>query len=469
MKIKHQELVIPKDKPFENCQLDREKYASVLTDIVESYSEGFVLSINNAWGTGKTTFIKMWKQHLENQGFQTIYFNAWENDFDSNPLVAIMSELKTLINGDKDRENKFKSALEKAAILVKNITPALVNALSKKYIGETGADLLENTTKAAVEIFESEINIYTNKKETIKQFKVKLGEFIKAKGNQKPLVFIIDELDRCRPDYAVELLEKIKHFFSIPGIIFVLSIDKVHLSSSVKGFYGSDQINADEYLRRFIDLEYSIPSPSKEGSKKFVRYLYEYYSFKTFFSSEGHGKEAFLSMAELLFEKCNTPLRQQEQIFALSRVAINSFKDKSINDLSCLFFILIYLKVTKNDLFKKIEQNELTLQKLSDSFGELILNRMSVESEGIPITDQTNGICLVYVEAQLLIFYDNTRHPYKRTLCSSNTSAPIKSKLENEIFKLSDQLKKVKDKYPDFHLRVLMDKINLLEQIQLKE
>ena len=174
-------------------------------------------------------------------------------------------------------------------------------------------------------------------------------------------------------------------------------------------------------------------------------------------------------MAELLFEKCNTPLRQQEQIFALSRVAINSFKDKSINGLSCLFFILIYLKVTKNDLFKKIEQNELTLQKLSDSFGELILNRMSVESEGIPITDQTNGICLVYVEAQLLIFYDNTRHPYKRTLRSSNTSAPIKSKLENEIFKLSDQLKKVKDKYPDFHLRVLMDKINLLEQIQLKE
>ena len=246
MKIKHQELVIPKDEPFKNCQLDREKYASVLTDIVESYSEGFVLSINNAWGTGKTTFIKMWKQHLENQGFQTIYFNAWENDFDSNPLVAIMSELKTLINGDKDRENKFKSALEKAAILVKNITPALVNALSKKYIGETGADLLENTTKAAVEIFESEINIYTNKKETIKQFKVKLGEFIKAKSDQKPLVFIIDELDRCRPDYAVELLEKIKHFFSIPGIIFVLSIDKVHLSSSVKGFYGSDQINADE-------------------------------------------------------------------------------------------------------------------------------------------------------------------------------------------------------------------------------
>ena len=69
-----------------------------MTEIVELYSDGFVLAINNEWGTGKTTFVKMWKQYLENNDFKTVYFNAWENDFDSNPLVAIMSELKPLIN-----------------------------------------------------------------------------------------------------------------------------------------------------------------------------------------------------------------------------------------------------------------------------------------------------------------------------------------------------------------------------------
>ena len=466
MKIKHQELFISKDKPFENCQLDREKYASVLTDIVESYSEGFVLSINNAWGTGKTTFIKMWKQHLENQGFQTIYFNAWENDFDSNPLVAIMSELKTLINGDKDRENKFKSALEKAAILAKNITPALVNALSKKYIGETGADLLENTTKAAVEIFESEINIYTNKKETINEFKNELEKFIKTKSDQKPLVFIIDELDRCRPDYAVELLEKIKHFFSIPGIIFVLSIDKVHLSSSVKGFYGSDQINADEYLRRFIDLEYSIPSPSKEGSKKFVRYLYEYYSFKTFFSSEKRKKidelkdddKDFLSMAESLFEKSNITLRQQEQIFARATVTISSCQNNSYLIPGPLFF-LIYLKVTKNDLFKKIEDNKLSLQELSDDF------KLCFDS-----TDGNSRI-INYFAAQLLLLYDNNK-PYKQRIPRNINSMASKnfiiadSAIREILIELIDS---TQIKWTGLELRVLMDKINLLEQIQLKE
>jgi ABC-type dipeptide/oligopeptide/nickel transport system ATPase subunit len=98
MKIKHQELEIPQDSPFQHCKLDRKKYALILTDIVNTYSDGFVLAINNEWGTGKTTFVKMWQQYLNIESFQTVYFNAWENDFDSNPLVPIMSELKTFLN-----------------------------------------------------------------------------------------------------------------------------------------------------------------------------------------------------------------------------------------------------------------------------------------------------------------------------------------------------------------------------------
>ena len=98
MKIKHHEIEISKETPFANCKLEREPYARVLTEIVNTYADGFVLAINNEWGAGKTTFVKMWQQQLKNEGFQTIYFNAWENDFDNNPLVAIMSELETLTN-----------------------------------------------------------------------------------------------------------------------------------------------------------------------------------------------------------------------------------------------------------------------------------------------------------------------------------------------------------------------------------
>jgi hypothetical protein len=398
----------------------------------------------------------MWQQHLENQGFKTIYFNAWENDFDSNPLVAIMSELKTLVNGDEDGNN----LLEKAAILTKNI----LNAVSKKYTGETVSDLLVDTTKQALEIFKSEIETYTKKKKTIKEFKVELEKFIKAKSNQEPLVFIIDELDRCRPDYAVELLEKIKHLFLIPGIIFVLSIDKDHLSSSVKGFYGSEQINTDEYLRRFIDLEYSIPSPSAEGLKKFVMYLYEYHSFQTFFSSEKRKKfkellgdsEEFLSMAESLFKNPDTTLRQQEKIFALASVAINSFRHNQYLIPGPLFF-LIYLKIKKSDLFKKIEDNKLLLQELSDAF------KQCCDPTG------SNSRRMNYFEAQLLLLYDNNKPEDKRIRRNSLASEdfPIADSAIRKI--LMDFTNSNQTRWANLELRVLMDKINLLEQMRLKE
>lgn len=320
MKIKHHEIEISQEKPFSNCKLNREQYAKVLTEIIRTYVDGFVLAINNEWGTGKTTFVKMWKQQLNNEGFQAIYFNAWENDFNNNPLVAIMSELKPLTKGKIDNEKIFKSVVEKSAVLTKNIAPPLVKSLIKKYVVDTDVidAAIENATKAATEILEEEIKEYTDKKKTIKEFRSELEKFIETTESQKPLVFIVDELDRCRPNYSVEVLEQLKHFFSVTGIVFVLSIDKNHLASSIKGFYGSDKINTDEYLRRFIDLEYSIPKPS---NKVFCEYLFDYYEFNDFFSSLQRKQyhelqndaEYLLKVAELLFHKANAILRQQEK------------------------------------------------------------------------------------------------------------------------------------------------------------
>jgi ABC-type Na+ transport system ATPase subunit NatA len=66
----------PKENPFLNCKLNREHYGNVLTDVVRTNSDGFVLAIDNKWGAGKTTFISMCKQQLENQDFQTLYLKT---------------------------------------------------------------------------------------------------------------------------------------------------------------------------------------------------------------------------------------------------------------------------------------------------------------------------------------------------------------------------------------------------------
>lgn len=466
MKIKHQELVIPPNNPFENCKLKREPYANVLTDIVTGFADGFVLAINNEWGTGKTTFVKMWKQQLEDQQFKTVYFNAWENDFDNNPLVAIMSEMGNLTNDDNDV--LFKSVVQKGAKLIKNIAPALIKALASKYIDyNVLVDTIENTAKATTEVFEEEIKEYTSKKKSIVEFRKELEKFVRKINDSKPLVFIIDELDRCRPNYSVEVLEQVKHLFSVPGIVFVLSIDKKHLGSAIKGFYGSESIESDEYLRRFIDLEYSIPEPS---TSLFIDYLYKYYQLQDFFLSKErkltgiHNYEDtdLLRTANLLFTKSNTTLRQQERIFAHTRLVLSSLKDRDFS-FSNLLFILVYLKLMNNEIYKKIERNEYSLQQLSDTFYDILyFNKIP------PF-----GLNFLYLESLLLWFYNNDRdEKLKINLYTqddkNNYISDLKSNFETNGSTLGTYFKDLDSSmYCDYNLRYLLNKINLTESVTI--
>ncbi|CAN1575216.1 KAP family P-loop domain containing protein [Flavobacteriaceae bacterium] len=467
MKIKHHEIVPNLDHPFAECKLGREPYAKVLTDIVSTYADGFVLAINNEWGSGKTTFVKMWQQHLEKNEFQTIYFNAWENDFDSNPLIALMSELETLTN--ESNKTVFKSVVEKGAVLLKNIAPALAKSLLKKYvvdIDDISLDAIENATKASTEILEEEIKAYTSKKKTIVEFRKALENFVKKSDNSKPLVFIVDELDRCRPTYAVEVLEQIKHFFSVSGIVFVLSIDKKQLSSAVKGYYGSEHIDSNEYLRRFIDLEYSIPNPP---TKNFIKYLFEYYSFKDFFGTQERlqyselrdDENNFLMMAEFLLTKSNTTLRQQERIFALTRLVLCSFKENEYTFPQVLF-LLVYVKIMQDNVYTKIENHELSIQGLSNALYDILFTE---------IKDITR-INLGYTEALILWFYNNNReYPNKINLMEKNLDNKpinlIESKLLDKNDKLIDHFQHIdRQRYDYLKLDFLLKKINLTEAIK---
>ena len=400
MNIKHNEINISKENPFANCKLDRNKYADVLTNIVNSYAHGFVLGINNKWGTGKTTFVKMWQKELENNGHKTVYFNAWENDFEDNPLTALMGELKTLTK--ESTEPEFKSTLKKAATLSKHIAPAIAQALADKYIDTKGVkDAIAGVTKGLTDVFENEVNEYAEKKKSITDFKKSLSEFIANTYGGKPLIFIVDELDRCRPNYAVSILEQIKHFFSVPNVVFVLSIDKVQLGNAIKGVYGSDFIDSEEYLRRFIDLEYSIPEPNADV---FYNYLFEYYEFNEFFSSTERQKyrqlqndrEHFLGIAKLLFTNRNITLRQQEKIFGLARVALRSFNSNNYV-VPHIFMLLSFIKITENEFYTNLKNKELTLLEVQEKYLKIVTINKNDETE-----DE-----LMWLEVYLVNFYHN--------------------------------------------------------------
>ncbi len=98
--------------PFENCKLKRKAYAKLLTSIIDNAEGGFTMALNNSWGTGKTTFVKMWQKYLENSEHQTVYVNAWEMDFISDPLYSILGEISSLVKYNKKNKEKIQANFE---------------------------------------------------------------------------------------------------------------------------------------------------------------------------------------------------------------------------------------------------------------------------------------------------------------------------------------------------------------------
>lgn len=424
MEIKHRDLVIDSDNPFANCKLDRQKCAHILTAIVESYAEGFVLAINNKWGTGKTTFVKMWEKHLQNKDFLIMHFNAWENDFEMEPLAAMLGELKKLIG--KEDHKTFKSLVEKAATISKRILPSIGKNVAKKYLGEEVTELISNSVEAATDILNDEVEEYINKKDNLAEFRKELEEFIKENRKDKPVVFIIDELDRCRPDYAVEVLEKVKHFFSVPGIVFVLSIDKEQLGYAIQGYYGSANIDTDEYLRRFIDIEYQLPKPNMED---FSKYLFLYYGFKDFFSADNRRandvrfeRDEFLSFSTLIGETFHYTLRQYEKLFAHARIVLRTFS-VGVEIRPNLVLFLVHLKLFGNNFYNNIRRKRIDIQECINKY-ESLFNFDVYDSH-------FNRI--VYTEALLIYLYNEYYHKDAYNYGAQKPLLIKKGEKENEL------------------------------------
>lgn len=474
MSLKNHILDIPPGKPFENCKLERKQYSDVLTNIVSNYQDGFVMAVNNRWGTGKTTFVKMWQQDLIDNNFQTVYFNAWENDFEDNPLTALMGELKTLTNQDTDP--KFQKALKNAAILSKQIAPAIIQALVDKYILDTNniKDVITSATKGLADIFENDVNNYEKKKLGIKEFRESLSKFIADTNEGKPIIFIIDELDRCRPNYAVSILEQIKHFFSVPNIVFVLSIDKKQLGNAIRGVYGSDKIDSNEYLRRFIDVEYSIPKPPDD---LFYKYLFEKLNFNEFFDSDerknyrelNDDKERFLNTCKLLFNNSHISLRQQERILVLSRLSLRSFEFRNYLFPS-VFLVLNYIKILKEDFYQEIRSKKLIIPELQEKLFEIFSDSFTSNKRRE----------LMFIEAYFVMFYNNYKyeHHNRMEIYDRGNSYDDKDKklnihsmcgtnYDSELLTVILSIERINYNATSLSLNHFLNKIDLLEPIKI--
>jgi len=298
MRYKPATLEISAEQPFANDALNLKPAGEALTQLISNGQGPGVIAVNASWGFGKSTFLEMWNKSYEAAGGNVVRWNAWENDFVEDVFVSIFEEIGAQITARNPKARAAKGHAKKAAkTLLRHGIPMAVRIgtaglLSGHELERKGIDdLLEN---ASSDYLES----YLERKKGITEFREQLQTFVKRQVGESgktslPITIVIDELDRCRPAFALEALETIKHLFGIDGLVFVLGLDLEQLGHAIQGAYGP-HFDGKGYLRRLIDVKLSLPEPDLE---KFVDTLVKRYELSETFS---HRTRNWLSTPENL-------------------------------------------------------------------------------------------------------------------------------------------------------------------------
>lgn len=247
--------------------MGRKPSSEFLTRYILANDHVKVLNVNSPWGAGKTFFLNRWKADLSKEHV-CIMFNAWETDYSAEPLLALITciEQQTKDNLDVTATEAGQRTVNLGADILRKAAPLIAKGLVKKFIGveldellgKDGGDNLADSTK---DLVSSLIDDQSKTAKHVGEFKAavveRLGSAAENNGLIAPAFIFIDELDRCRPTYAIELLERIKHFFELDDCRFVIASDSTQLAHSIRAVYGQG-FSSERYLNRFFDAEFNL-------------------------------------------------------------------------------------------------------------------------------------------------------------------------------------------------------------------
>jgi hypothetical protein len=261
------------NEPWALDKMARRGVANFLTQYLDNDDTIKVLNINAPWGTGKSFFLENWKLAEQKNLRACIYFNAWDTDFSGDAFVSLVAsirdQLEDVIGTPQQTENILKKFTTKAAQTLIAATPAITKGIVKK-LTSVDVDVVssiidqEGMADAAEKAIEKLIESNKETLNTVHEFKdvfsrlLKLAAATRAQGEElKPVYIFIDELDRCRPTFAIELLERIKHLFGVDLCRFIIATDTGQLSEAIRAVYGNG-FDSVRYLGRFFDREYTL-------------------------------------------------------------------------------------------------------------------------------------------------------------------------------------------------------------------
>ncbi|WP_287146683.1 P-loop NTPase fold protein [Aeromonas sp.] len=331
-------------------RLDRARYAEFLTNylVAEGKQRNYVLNLNAEWGAGKTWFIKRWYMELKTH-YPTVYIDAWQQDFSDDPLLTVISSIIEQLKAEAGSPQLSPYLSTKLASLLKATAPIVTKALFKKVSGINIDEVQEViTADDAGKLVESLFQDTRKKTEAVQLLKHEIKQWVEAiigkKKKQAPAFILIDELDRCRPSYAVEMLETIKHIFDIQGVVFVLATDTEQLQHAIKVVYGVG-FDAQSYLGRFFQRRFTL---NKKSRREFISSTLEARELpdeSTMVWPELTSQRVLLDIVAAVTDSLELSLRQTEQVIDRLLFVIRKRRRKRIN----LIFLVYMFSLHERD------------------------------------------------------------------------------------------------------------------------
>lgn len=411
---------------IEKNNLNRNKKIITLSKMLTNLNDNYIISIDGAWGSGKTFFVKQFKYLLEHISEYTdncvfceldkdvikkcsnnnlvVYYNAWINDnHNGYPLESI---IYSILN---DYPN-YKSILpnfDGFKKIFKDFTNNLIYKISYETIDISSIDKIKS-----FEDYAKEINTIEEKKNIFN----KLINYLL--NDDKRLILIIDELDRCKPTFAVELLETIKHFYNNKKITILLSTNNCELAHTIKKVYGNE-FNGYGYLNKFYDCIVNLDNNNEE-IEKFLENNMEF---------NGDGNYS-IKVVKLLFNYYHFSLRECNKYISLYNLLFNYIVNYGVNVNNYILIPLaIIFKIKNIELYNLFMNNNADdeIRKVmnyllsNDKFKYIKKDIINIESDEEYVEKVIDGYHKIFIEKHV---YD--KYPFFEVLSMLGTYINIK-------------------------------------------
>ena len=297
--------------------LDRREDAELLLNFLtrrhaERVEQGvrgaYVVNLNASWGHGKTFFMERLQRQMRAAGYLTAFVNAWRDDSSREPVVAVMAAIEESLKPHFAKENAVEKAWAAAkangATILASLGKGAFKQLLRKGVGEgldeiekildqeelvskdvnealdaqsdkVGEAVVTEATTLLTKYVDQKITDYQTRVTGAAEFQSRMRQVLAALGGKEvvklPLFVLIDELDRCRPTYAIEMLEQVKHLFDVDNTVFIIATDGDQLAHSIKAVYG-EGFDGKRSLLRFFHRHYRL---EERDTAKFVKYLFD--------------------------------------------------------------------------------------------------------------------------------------------------------------------------------------------------